>query len=237
MNTKNMTLLLMAAGLSLPFAAQAQAQDADDDFDQAEDQAPPETEFPDESLPPAVSGTDARPPVATPAKPTGSGLIQQAGIGGQTAYGRAGVLELGGSAGFMSAEDLTQLNFTPSIGYFIADNLEVSALLGAAYIKAGDNDSTMVSLLVEPSYHLPFSNSVFGFLGVGVGVSYIEGPGTGFAVAPRLGANVMVGRSGILSPYVSYGYTTHDSVEVANGMSLLTVSSAIAANIGYTVMW
>ena len=118
-----------------------------------------------------------------------------------------------------------------------AKNDTMSAMIGAGYIKAGDSDGTRLQVLVEPSYHMPFSNSVFGFLGVGAGLSYLEGPGAGLAIAPRIGANVMVGRSGVLSPYLSYAYTTHDSVDVGEGMTLLAVSAAVAANVGYTVMW
>lgn len=226
---------MLAAGLTLPFAIQANAQMTPaDEIEEVEEQ--PETEFPQESLPEPTSDNDAAPPVASPMAPQ-TGLVEQAGIGGATAYGRAGVLELGGSAGLIAGDDYTQIEFSPSIGYFIADNLQVSAMIGAGYIKVGDTDGTRLQVLVEPSYHMPFSNSVFGFLGVGAGLSYLEGPGAGLAIAPRLGANVMVGRSGVLSPYLSYSYTTHDTVDVGEGMTLLQVSAAVAANIGYTVMW
>ena len=62
------------------------------------------------------------------------------------------------------------------------------------------------------------------------------GPGAGFAMAPRLGGNFLIGRSGILTPSLSYQYTTHDSADTGNGV-LLQVSSAVRANIGYTIMW
>ena len=62
------------------------------------------------------------------------------------------------------------------------------------------------------------------------------GPGAGFALAPRVGGNFLIGRSGILTPSISYQYTTHDSADTGNGV-LLQVSSAVRANIGYTVMW
>jgi hypothetical protein len=77
---------------------------------------------------------------------------------------------------------------------------------------------------------------VFGFLGVGVGGSYIKGAGGGFAVAPRLGANMLVGRSGILTPSLSWQYTTH-SVDPGAAENMIEVSSALRINVGYTVMW
>lgn len=194
----------------------------------------------DGTLPTPTSDNDPLPEVATPGLPAG-GIVEQAGVGGKVGYGRAGVLELGGSAGLTAATDLTQVNVSPSLGWFVADNLELTGILDLAYAKAGDSDGMITTLLVEPSYHLPFNRSTFGFLGMGLGGSYVDGPGLGFAVAPRVGANVMIGRSGVLTPSLSWQYTTHDTMDVdtGNGTSgqLLVVSSALRANIGYTVMW
>ena len=201
--------------------------------------APP---TPDESLPKPVSDNDPAPPVAAPevALPPG-GLVKQAGIGGIVGYGRSGVLELGGSAGFMIASDFRNVNVSPSIGWFVADNLQLSGILSISNVEAEGEDATIFSGLVEPSYHIPFNRSMFGFLGLGVGGSYVSGLGGGFAVAPRLGANFLVGRSGILTPSLSYEYTTH-SVEDAGeeggqDLALVAVSNAVRFNVGYTVMW
>lgn len=188
------------------------------------------------ALPTAESDDDQAPPVASPTM-SSSGLVEQAGIGGQTAYGRIGVLELGGSAGFAMSSGFTQIDIAPTIGYFIADNLEVSAMLGLSYVEAGDQDATLLRLIAEPSYHLPFNNRTFGFFGLGAGVAHVENLGFGFAVAPRIGANFLVGRSGILTPALSYQYTTHSADAMAEGTTLLQVSSQVVANVGYTVMW
>lgn len=187
-------------------------------------------------LPAAKSDDDAAPPVARPAMNSG-GLVKQAGIGGQTAYGRPGVMELGGSAGFAMASGFTQVDVSPTVGYFLTDNLEVSGMLGLAYVEANDESATLFRLLAEPSYHLPFDNRMFGFLGLGAGVAHVEGLGAGFALAPRVGANFLVGRSGVLTPALSYQYTTHNSEAVSEDMMLLQVSSQVVANVGYTVMW
>lgn len=189
----------------------------------------------DGKLPTPVSDNDVQPEVATPGTPAG-GIIRQAGVGGLVGYGRAGVLELGGSAGLLVAKNLTSIQFGPSLGWFIADNFEISALGNINYASTSGNSVTTLGLLVEPSYHLPFNRTVFGFLGVGLGVAYVQDAGAGFAMAPRLGMNLLVGRSGILTPSVSFQYTTQDVMASGSG-SVIAVSSALRANVGYTVMW
>ena len=201
--------------------------------------APP---TPPAQLPAPVSDKDPAPPVASPdmTLPPG-GVVEQAGVGGVVGYGRPGVLELGGSAGLMIAPDFRTVNFSPMIGWFVADNLELSAILGVSNIKANEEEATVWSALIEPSYHLPFNRTTFGFLGMGVGAAYEHELGTGLAVAPRIGANLLVGRSGVLTPSLSYEYTTHDVDSVSSGdmrdVTLVSVSSALRINVGYTAMW
>ena len=150
----------------------------------------------------------------------------------RTSYGRAGVFEGGGSVGFAAGEEFAAGNLTPSIGWFMADNLQLSGLLGAHYIRSDGEGAAMFSLLVEPSYHLPFGRRAFGFLGLGVGGAHVEEVGLGVAVAPRVGANFVVGDSGVLTPALAYQYTSHDS---SGAMTVGT--SAMTANLGYTVLW
>jgi len=151
------------------------------------------------------------------------------------------VLELGGSAGFAFASEYRNLSLSPSIGWFLADNLELSAILRISNIKAGDSSQTLWSALLEPSYHVPLNRSMFGFAGLGVGASHVSGIGTGFALAPRAGMNFMIGRSGVLTPAITYQYTTIGSdMDGAGGTSTVTVvslTSAVLFNIGYTAMW
>ena len=188
-------------------------------------------------LPAAKSDHDVQPEVASPGVPSG-GIVSQAGVGGVVGYGRAGVLELGGSAGFAFASDYRSMNLSPTVGWFVADNLEVSAILSVANIKTGDNSSTLWSALAEPSYHVPFNRSIFGFLGLGIGGAHVSGLGTGFAVAPRIGANFMVGRSAVLTPSLSYQYTSIGTDMMgANDVTVVALTSAVRFNIGYTAMW
>jgi hypothetical protein len=244
-NTKRFPLLLSALAMiafAAPAVAMAQDTTPEDtdkpDHDPDETPATPGATAPpnDGDLPPPQSDDDPAPEVAAPGVPPG-GIVKQAGIGGPIGYGRAGVLELGGSAGFTLATDLTQLNVSPSVGWFLADNFQISAILGVTHVGTDQDSSTFLTGLVEPSYHLPFNRSTFGFFGLGVGASWVEDLGGGFAMAPRLGANVMVGRSGVLTPSVSWQYTTHDTEEGQDETTLVAVSSALRLNIGYTVMW
>lgn len=219
----------LLALLAAPATALAQAPgDPDPDAD-------PMAPTPPDQLPPARSSNDPPPPVAAPPTAVG-GVIRQAGIGSQVGFGRAGVLELGGSAGFMTSSRFTQISLTPSFGWFIADNLQLTALMGLTYVSTEMDDGTIMTALFEPSYHLPFSRTTFGFLGIGAGAAYVEGPGLGFALAPRIGAKFLVGRSGLLTPSLSWQYSTHETMQTADG-ALLVVSSSLTANIGYTVMW
>jgi hypothetical protein len=188
------------------------------------------------SLPVPRSDHDEQPQVASVGMPAG-GLVRQAGVGGVVGYGRAGVLELGGSAGFQLATDFRSMSFSPTIGWFLTDNLELSAILSIANIKADDASATVWSALAEPSYHVPFNRSVFGFVGLGIGAAYVTELGAGFALAPRLGMNLLVGRSGVLTPSLSYQYTTHDAMTDDQVITLVAVSSSIRFNVGYTAMW
>lgn len=190
---------------------------------------------PSGSLPPSRSDHDPQPQVAAPVVPRG-GIVEQAGVGGTTAYGRAGVLELGGNIGLNIASNQTSLTIAPTIGWFFADNIEISGIIGYRYSNVSGVSAHSLQILAEPSVHLPLSRTIFAFAGVGLGLSYVDGPGAGFAVAPRIGMNFAIGRSGILTPALSFSYATNDVIQTPQG-SLLAVSTSFGANVGYTVMW
>ena len=234
--SKSIFTTVLLAGASTVATADDSTEPADGSGGTPEATAPP---TPSSQLPPAQSDHDAQPEVSRVGVPDGV-IIRQAGIGGSVGYGRAGVLELGGSAGFAFASDYRNMNLSPTIGWFLVDNLELSAILSIANIKTGDQSATLWSGLIEPSYHVPLNRSVFGFLGLGVGAAYVSGPGAGFAVAPRAGANFMVGRSGVLTPSLSYEYTTvgtdMDNGENSN-VTVVALTSAVRFNVGYTAMW
>lgn len=188
------------------------------------------------ALPVPRSDNDPAPPVAAPAVVRGNAVVAQAGTGGSTAYGRAGVLELGGSVGFSAASGFTSLNISPQIGWFFMDNVQISAIVGFNHVSTSADSAAYITALVEPSFHIPLSQSLFAFAGLGAGLSYASDPGAGFALAPRVGANIMVGRSGILTPQFQFVYSTSDAVQTPNG-TLLAVSTSYNLGAGYTVMW
>jgi hypothetical protein len=190
---------------------------------------------PSGALPPSRSDNDPQPAPAAPVVPAG-GIVEQAGVGGTTAYARAGVLELGGNIGFNVNSSITSVSIAPTIGWFFADNLQISGIVNYQFSSVAGRDAHSLAILAEPSFHLPFSRTVFGFVGVGLGLSYVDGPGAGFALAPRLGVNLAVGRSGILTPALQFSYSTNDAIQTNNG-TYLAVSTSFGANIGYTVMW
>lgn len=230
---------VMAAGLLVTFGAGTAAAQVPD--------APPEQQTlgegaPASTLPAPRSDNDPQPPVAAPTVPV-TGVTKQAGVGGTQAYGRAGVLELGGSAGFSAADNYARYELSPSIGLFVLDNVQLSLITAFNHIRLGDTDTsdgdnlTELRALVEPSFHLPLSQTVFGFLGLGAGVSYLTGSDAGFALQPRIGANFLVGRSGVLTPAFNVAYSTVESLRTPEGTRLLGINTSYGLNVGYTVMW
>lgn len=234
-STLGMGVLMSVLGMQATAQAQVTVPDPDPNGTQVG------AGTPSEALPPPRSDNDAQPPVAAPMAP-GVGVTSQAGVGGTQAYGRAGVLELGGSAGFTLANTFNRFEISPFVGLFIADNLQISAI--GAYSRfhidgegaAPNLTASEFKLLLEPSYHLPFSEILFGFFGLGAGVNYLNEE-VGFALAPRLGLNILVGRSGILTPSLNVAYSSVDAVQLPGGGTVLGVQTSYGMNIGYTVMW
>ncbi len=256
MNTamKNMIALTTVALVGVPMTAAAQDSKVDvktskqadgatvayrgDTSTEKRENSRPE----DDDMEKVANGESAdKDPIPKPPSPvvevSENPVNEQAGVGSTIAYSEAGVLELGGSAGFSMNNSLTTATLSPSIGWFVADNIQLSGITSFTYAEVQNDDSVSVSALVEPSYHLPFSDTVFGFAGLGAGVSYIEGAGAGFAMQPRLGMNFLVGRSGVFTPAVNVGYSTVDADTVSNNRTLLTVEPSVGVQAGYTVMW
>lgn len=187
-------------------------------------------------LPAARSSHDPIPPAPSPIVGKSLRLVRQAGVGGPVAYARTGVLELGGGLSFNHASDTTTLSVTPSVGHFITDNLELSLLGTVAYNDTHGVRSTSVIAVVEPSVHLPVVDQFFVFGGMGVGMAFHQGRGTGVALAPRVGFNMLVGRSGILSPAFNVNWSSNSAIETANGDRAIAVRTMYGASLSYSVM-
>lgn len=120
----------------------------------------------------------------------------------EKAYAEAGTHEIGGDVAVSWNRDAFQFDFGPSIGLFVSDNLELSALFRLSHVRTGGGEGTTSgSVLLEPSLHLPLSadEAVFAFGGVGVGLGY-QRQTPDFEIVPRVGINTRIGRSGILTP-------------------------------------
>lgn len=193
--------------------------------------------------------TPPAPPPAPRLHPA-TDVISEAGVGSVRAYASRGVLELGGFANFSGASNFTSIQLSPTAGMFVFDNIEISAILGINYVHQTVNPGTaneqsdhktIIRILGEPSYHLPFSRTVWGFLGVGLGVASVPrgggGTSAGFDIAPRAGANFLVGRSGLLTPAAFIDYTTGDNIQTTSGSNILGVNTTYGIQAGYTVMW
>ena len=183
-----------------------------------------------QDLPPATSSHESPPPAPNPLGATELNVVSQAGIGGKVAYARSGVVELGGGLSWRSGSDAARLTLSPQVGYFLTNNFELSGLV---HLETKGTRSEKVTALIEPSVHLPLMETLFGFVGLGLGASYQDRL-VGVALAPRVGANVMVGRSGILTP--SFGGTLATQRK-ASDPTLLAASWQFNLNVGYSVMW
>jgi hypothetical protein len=187
------------------------------DFDKSEAPRPEPN-----PTPPGVDGVD-------------TGIHRQAGTGSSIAFAEAGVVEIGGAGSFDTSSAGTVVALRPSIGWFFIDNFAVSAILEMRYAKPDMAESvTAFGLFGEPSFHLPVSKRTLPFLGVGFGVAYNE-EDVGFAMRPRLGVDLLIGRSGVLRPALDFTWSTTDIV-TRGGETLVGVKSALGVSFGYHVM-
>lgn len=164
------------------------------------------------------------------------GLVEQAGIGGTRTYGHAGVVEIGGSAAFTGASNYTQISINPRVGYFLMDNIEISGILGLNHMSAPNAGNTMVNLLAEPSAHVPMTHTMFGFAGIGIGPSYAEDGGLGVTVAPRIGLNFLVGRSGIVTPALHVQYNTQDAATTPMG-NVVETGTSYGLGVDFSILY
>lgn len=149
-----------------------------------------------------------------------------AGVGSPLSYARRTVVELGGTLALTHESETTDFRIAPSIGYFFIDGLELTLFPELHVIDVDGNSDFRIAGTLEPSYHIALSGSeLFGFAGIGIGLSYADDPGVDLFFRPRLGLDVMVGRSGILKPAVFLDVGANDGL-TAGGLEA-----------GFTVMW
>jgi hypothetical protein len=202
-----------------------------------------------EVLPVPVSTNEPLPTAPSPVAGYRYGIVKQAGIGGNTAYARAGVLELGGGLSYAQSSGIASVAVTPSIGWFFADNFELSFIGKYDYnhvpvTTAGSKNNTtidthLVNLLIEPSVHIPVVDNLFLFAGWGLGVAFkAPNAAAGFSMTPRLGVNILIGRSGILTPALDLSFISNGAVTVSGvNSAVVAVNTRYGAQITYGVMW
>jgi hypothetical protein len=183
---------------------------------------------------PAVS---APPPPSTTASPESPYDPPPAKPVAPPGYGDAGSTELGAAFGATIAADVRDLSASLAIGRFVAARFELSALASLASVKAGAQSATLWSTVVEPAYHLVLAPSIFGVLGMGVGVAYTRRLGTGLAIAPRIGVRFAVGRHGVLTPALSFTYVTHRALDPIADLAADAVTRALRIQLGFAITW
>lgn len=177
-------------------------------------------------------------------------IKRQVGVGSNTAYAQAGVVEIGGALNYSSTESRTSAGLSPFVGYFISDNLQLSALTNYTYnevereiltdagIRKDKVDSSSGSLVLEPSLHTPISRTQFLFGGIGLGAYFAEGQETGFAFAPRAGFKSLVGRSGMFTVALQgvYSLSENESESAKVDGTVLSVEDGANISVGYSAL-
>lgn len=172
-----------------------------------------------------------QPPPPTPPQPGADedslAIARGAGAGSPLSYARRGVVELGGTLAFTHESETTTFRISQSIGYFFIDGLELTLFPELQITNVDDEADVQIAAALEPSYHLALGRSglFYGFAGIGIGLSYADEPGADLFLRPRVGLDIMIGRSGILKPAAFL------DVGVSDG------ATAGGFEAGFTVMW
>jgi hypothetical protein len=118
-------------------------------------------------------------------------------------YAEEGTFEAGGSVGLVWDNDLFSVSARPTVGWFVADRVELSLILDLAYTRTeedegADESDGLAAFIVEPSYHLPLAERLFLFGGIGLGAGYATG-GPVLETVPRLGFNFELTPSAVVT--------------------------------------
>jgi hypothetical protein len=162
-------------------------------------------------------------------------VVEQAGVGGPIAYATATVLEVGGTGSVMGTADFVSVRFAPFVGWFVADGVELiytNEIIGGtrqdrahfAFIASGELD-----------VHLRITDRLLIFAGPGVGALY-NGSDVGLLLRPRLGLDILVGRSAILRPAFNFSWATVDMYDLG-GDELADTRISYGLELGYSAMF
>jgi hypothetical protein len=176
----------------------------------------------------ALTLARAAPPAETGTRDEGGANDES---GGRPAYGQKGAVELGGSIGLNWTNDAFGLDVSPTVGYFIMDRVELSALLRISYEDQEDEDGERESvksgaLVFEPSYHLPVREEVFVLAGLGMGIGH-DDEEFDFEIIPRVGLNVGIDLVGVVTPSLKMPILIDND----------GTSAGLGLEVGYSVVW
>lgn len=154
-------------------------------------------------------------------------------------YAKAGTLEVGGAIGASITSDTTTITASPTVGYFVADRIELSGIFTFAYTRVEDEDTGRSesnktgSLIFEPSYHLPISDDTLIAGGLGIGAGY-DGDNVDFEVIPSVGLELITSRSSVITPTVRMPILIGESGGSDGGVG---TEVGLAFDIGISTTW
>ena len=246
--------LISAAVLVWAPVALAQDPTDEDDIEQTDpsnDQTDPNPEDPtaDKAPTPDTStfDPDTKPEPPTPELPNpAEDTRNYAGVGSSVSYAERGVGEFGGSATFALTNNVLSFSADPTLGYFLWDNIQASAILGFRHLTLDDESSNRFSLMVEPSVHVPINEGLFWVVGGGTGLALGDDVDddpqveAGWILAPRAGVQLMVGRSGLVNFGARYSAilsSVSADLDELEGVAILAFANTFDIQAGYTVMF
>jgi hypothetical protein len=105
-------------------------------------------------------------------------------------------------------------------------------------------NANQLALVAEPSLHFPINDGVFLFGGIGLGVALYDTSATsldtGLDIAPRAGAQLLLGRSRLLNLAVRYSAVLSSldgNVDIGGGQTVLAFQNQLDLLGGYTIMF
>ena len=202
-------LLLCTLTLSLPFGVAAQPDPrgtAPSSASSANEVAQPNERPRDDDERLERATPDPTPPVPVPLQrpdpaPT-LDVVEQAGVGGPTAFGSAGVLEVGGTGTLLASRGSVLARFAPSVGWFVYDGIQLtySHEIWGGSRSGNDGDPLVASMgVLDASVHMRVTDRLLTFVGVGPGILY-NGRKLTLGGKARAGLDVLIGRSGLFRP-------------------------------------
>jgi len=126
---------------------------------------------------------------------------------------------------------------SPSIGWSVLNNFQLSLITNLTWVNPKGNADSLLTfgVFAEPSLHVPLTNRFLIFGGVGIGAAFTDDE-VGFAIRPRIGFDILIGRSGIFRPAFDLTWSSSEVVNQA-GTTFVGVQTSYGVSFGYHVMF